>query len=338
MHPCGKYRYNSLGIILSKQFGYTNFRTMYRLDRLTSGLVILGKSLKSAHVIDTHIKERTAEKQYVCRVKGEFPSGRIVVDKPLDCASFKVGLYWVDDKNGKEAKTEFERLSYNGSSSVVLCYPKTGRTHQIRIHLQYLGFPILNDPLYNNTEVWGETNGKGGVYEYNKEQLEQNFLKTHTYESFIVKQENEEQSADNNNEVTNADGNTVENKVNQDSPLKNEICQDNLEQNDENNKRKCEESTSENVDENESKKLKTESQTDDSIKESVSDECFLESKLTPFDENRLIIDSDCFECKQKFRDPKRSELTMYLHALSYKFGDMKFSTEMPKWAKEDFIE
>ena len=96
-----------------------------------------------------------------------------------------MGLYWVDDKNGKEAKTEFERLSYNGSSSVVLCYPKTGHTHQIRIHLQYLGFPILNDPLYNNTEVWGETNGKGGVYEYNKEQLEQECQIVQKYNFFV---------------------------------------------------------------------------------------------------------------------------------------------------------
>jgi 23S rRNA-/tRNA-specific pseudouridylate synthase len=62
-------------------------------------------------------------------------------------------MYWLDDKNGKESITEFERVSFNGKTSVVKCYPKTGRTHQIRIHLQYLGHPIVNDPLYNQPTV-----------------------------------------------------------------------------------------------------------------------------------------------------------------------------------------
>ncbi len=62
-------------------------------------------------------------------------------------------MYWIDGKNGKESLTEFERVSYNGKTSVVKCYPKTGRTHQIRIHLQYLGHPIVNDPLYNQTKI-----------------------------------------------------------------------------------------------------------------------------------------------------------------------------------------
>lgn len=191
MHPCGKYRYNSLNIILAKELGYKNLRTMYRLDRLTSGLVIMGKTFKSTLFIDRHIKDRTAAKTYVCKVDGEFPdsSENIVVNKGIDCASRKIGLYWIDDEKGKESITEFKRVSYNGSSSVVFCYPKTGRTHQIRIHLQYLGYPICNDPLYNQPTIWGPNNGKHGVYSFNKEEIESNFLKIHTYEAWIIKQE-----------------------------------------------------------------------------------------------------------------------------------------------------
>lgn len=57
--------------------------------------------------------------------------------------------------DGKPAITTFKRLSYDGHTSVVKCRPLTGRTHQIRVHLQYLGHPIANDPIYANEWVWG---------------------------------------------------------------------------------------------------------------------------------------------------------------------------------------
>lgn len=54
--------------------------------------------------------------------------------------------------------------------SIVLGKPHTGRTHQIRVHLQYLGYPILNDPIYNS-DVWGPNMGKGAKYDKTKEQV-----------------------------------------------------------------------------------------------------------------------------------------------------------------------
>lgn len=57
-------------------------------------------------------------------------------------------------EDGKPSATKFERLSYNGKTSVVRCKPLTGRTHQIRVHLRYLGYPISNDPLYGNGTTW----------------------------------------------------------------------------------------------------------------------------------------------------------------------------------------
>ena len=50
---------------------------------------------------------------------------------------------------GKDSHTDMERISYNGATSLVKCTPYTGRTHQIRVHLQWLGYPIVNDPKYN---------------------------------------------------------------------------------------------------------------------------------------------------------------------------------------------
>ncbi|KAJ1943085.1 DRAP deaminase, partial [Linderina pennispora] len=101
-------------------------------------------------------------KEYICKVKGEFPEGRIVCDQPIRVIAHKLSLNCVDKSEGKPSLTEFERLYTDGSHSIVYCKPKTGRTHQIRVHLQYLGYPIANDPLYCNAAVWGDQMGKQG--------------------------------------------------------------------------------------------------------------------------------------------------------------------------------
>ena len=67
-------------------------------------------------------------------------------NEPIEVVSYKIGVCKVSP-NGKECRTEFRRLSYNGKNSVVLCRPYTGRMHQIRVHLQYLGIKISKEIL-----------------------------------------------------------------------------------------------------------------------------------------------------------------------------------------------
>ena len=93
-------------------------------------------------------------KEYLARVLGEFPlgnedaDGEILVDQPIACIERSRGVHAVRAEGGKDAQTAFRRISYNGHTSVVRCRPRTGRTHQIRVHLQWLGFPIANDRSY----------------------------------------------------------------------------------------------------------------------------------------------------------------------------------------------
>lgn len=166
VHPTGRYRYNTITKIFQHEMGRV-VHPCNRLDRLTSGLMFLGKNAKGANDFVQQIKDRSVRKEYIARVVGQFPIEEITVEKPLRTISPKLGLNRIDEIDGKEAKTTFKRISYNKESntSIVKCCPFTGRTHQIRVHLQYLGHPIANDPIYSSVFVWGETLGKDNDFD-----------------------------------------------------------------------------------------------------------------------------------------------------------------------------
>ncbi|ODQ63768.1 pseudouridine synthase [Nadsonia fulvescens var. elongata DSM 6958] len=161
VHPTGRYRFNTVVMVLK----YEQDKIVHpcnRLDRLTSGLMFLAKNSKSAERFGAMIRDREVKKEYIARVVGEFPVDEIICEEPLITVSPKVALNRVDP-NGKDSKTVFNRISFDGETSIVRCQPLTGRTHQIRVHLQYLGYPIANDPIYSNPYVWGPELGKLGA-------------------------------------------------------------------------------------------------------------------------------------------------------------------------------
>ncbi|GFQ99556.1 RNA pseudouridylate synthase domain-containing protein 2 [Trichonephila clavata] len=187
VHPCGLYRYNSAAFILEYEGKWKDLHVTHRLDRLTSGVLIFAKSSEKSNEIHENLILRNVEKEYLCRVEGEFPDGVIMCNKPLKKIYSKIGIALVDPL-GKIAVTEFQKLSYNGKSSVVRCKPYTGRTHQIRAHLQYLGYPIVNDVLYNSY-VFGPEKGKHGVLHKDIGQLLVDLVKEHSVNWWLGKLE-----------------------------------------------------------------------------------------------------------------------------------------------------
>ena len=153
---------NTLKSILQYEMGYTcSLHFINRIDRLTSGIVILAKTKESAQRKLLEMTQRQIQKRYLCRVWGDFPDA-LECHEPLKIVAHRLGLTHVS-KEGKECKTSFKKLSFNGRTSLVEAVPFTGRTHQIRVHLQYLGYPIANDPLYASN-IWNDFNrGKGGL-------------------------------------------------------------------------------------------------------------------------------------------------------------------------------
>ncbi len=73
VHPCGRYRHNTVVFILAKEHNLKNLRTIHRLDRLTSGILLFGRTTKKARLMELHIRNRQVQKEYVCRVEGKFP-------------------------------------------------------------------------------------------------------------------------------------------------------------------------------------------------------------------------------------------------------------------------
>ena len=73
VHPCGRYRHNTVAFILAKEHNLRNLRTIHRLDRLTSGLLMFGRTQERARQMEQQIRTRLVSKEYVCRVEGEFP-------------------------------------------------------------------------------------------------------------------------------------------------------------------------------------------------------------------------------------------------------------------------
>lgn len=184
VHPSGRYNYNSVIEIMKSERGPAWLAyPCNRLDRLTSGIMFVAKNSEAAVKLGAEIAARTVRKEYIARVIGKFPDGEVVCNQPILAISPKLGLNRVR-ANGKHARTVFKRLAYyppreeecptdNGEAdssaaradgrpwaqtkgySIVRCMPVTGRTHQIRVHLQFLGHPIQNDPIYANQKVWG---------------------------------------------------------------------------------------------------------------------------------------------------------------------------------------
>ncbi|BEI80740.1 hypothetical protein CcaverHIS002_0112690 [Cutaneotrichosporon cavernicola] len=163
VHAAGRYFKHTMLEALLAEHGIKGY-AVNRLDRLTSGLMILALSGPASRDLAQEFLEGKVGKEYVARVNGRFPEEEITVDQPLLTVDRQMGLVIIAPE-GKDAKTVFTRMSYDASrdQSVVHCRPLTGRTHQIRVHLQYLGHPISNDPIYASEAAFGPGCGRGGV-------------------------------------------------------------------------------------------------------------------------------------------------------------------------------
>lgn len=130
---------------LAPQWG--PLQLVHRLDRDTSGLLLLARDAASHRTLSRSFAERRVAKTYLADVAGEPAATAGRIDQPIARASRRPPLYQVDPA-GKASRTDWQLLAGHGHWSRLRLIPHTGRSHQLRVHLAWLGHPILGDPLY----------------------------------------------------------------------------------------------------------------------------------------------------------------------------------------------
>jgi len=121
---------------------------VHRLDRDTSGLVLVALEPALHRALSIAFAERRVEKRYVADVVGVPTAEEGRIDWPLTKCQHRPPRYGVDPERGKPCRTDWRLLEADGSGCRLALQPHTGRSHQLRVHLQALGHPIVGDPLY----------------------------------------------------------------------------------------------------------------------------------------------------------------------------------------------
>lgn len=163
-HPTSTEQSNTLvnallykyGENLSDINGYLRRGILHRLDRNTSGLLMVAKNNKTHEILAQQIKEKTAEKKYLAIAKGSFKDTSGTINLPIGRHPSQPKMAVI--KGARESVTEYKVLKKFKDCTLLELNLITGRTHQIRVHLSHLKHPILNDTLYGAGQYKVKTN------------------------------------------------------------------------------------------------------------------------------------------------------------------------------------
>ena len=151
IHPSMNNYYNSLANALAYYFEQQNcpfvFRCINRLDRDTTGVLVLAKNPLSGALLSAQMKQRQIRRTYLALTDG-IPPKKGTISAPIARMDDSVITREVNFEHGETAVTHYERLDVNNGYSLVELHLDTGRTHQIRVHMASIGHPLLGDAVY----------------------------------------------------------------------------------------------------------------------------------------------------------------------------------------------
>ncbi len=138
-------------------------RLVHRIDKDTSGILVLARDRKNAEVLTRAFKEKDISKTYLAVVQGKPKKDKMIIDAPL----LKSGEKMIVSSEGQKSLSEMEVLDCTGDKvALVKLSPKTGRTHQLRVHMQYIGNPIIGDDKYGSRDKLNDIANKLHLHAY----------------------------------------------------------------------------------------------------------------------------------------------------------------------------
>lgn len=148
VHPSGRFNRNTLLWMGHKAWPELTLKTVHRLDANTTGVLVCGKTALAARALVDEFRARRVDKRYLARVHGVPTSRSFSIEVPIQVAPAKAGTRIVDAA-GQSACTDVELIEdLKDGTSLLDVRPRTGRTHQIRLHLKTAGLPIIGDSAY----------------------------------------------------------------------------------------------------------------------------------------------------------------------------------------------
>jgi UPF0176 protein len=157
LHPSGRFNRNTLQAILNTIYYPQKLRPMHRLDANTTGVVVFARARKFAGRLQPQFAAGEVEKIYLARIQGHPSECEFTCDAPIGNTTTELGGRAIDDQ-GSAARTEFRVLhKFSDGTSLVEARPISGRTNQIRVHLSYLGWPVVGDQTYLQNQQLGDT-------------------------------------------------------------------------------------------------------------------------------------------------------------------------------------
>lgn len=152
VHPSQNHHTNTLANALAYYYKDTDsshiFRCVNRLDKDTTGLVLIAKNMLSSCILGAQIKERTIHREYLAAVTGQLTSSGTIL-APIGRVADSTIERAVDFQHGETAITHYECIKTGPQYSLIKITLETGRTHQIRVHMKHIGHPLPGDFLYN---------------------------------------------------------------------------------------------------------------------------------------------------------------------------------------------
>ena len=126
---------------------------VHRIDKDTSGLLLVAKTNDAHAILTDYFKNKEVKREYLALITGVFPHETATIDAPIARDPKDRKKMTVTDVNAKEAITHLKVIKRFQNHTLVSLNLETGRTHQIRVHMKYIGYPVFNDPVYTNKKT-----------------------------------------------------------------------------------------------------------------------------------------------------------------------------------------